>query len=92
MFITSRQWFLVDRTREAWSCGRRLGFVAGDFLTEPLPAGYDALSFVRVLHDWPAETARELLKKAYDALESRGCILICEEFRTAQRLTCRVSV
>lgn len=77
---------LVDRTRTDWSCGQRLGFVAGDFLTEPLPSGYDVMSFVRVLHDWSAETARALLEKAYAALESGGRVVVCEEFRTAERL------
>src|SRR5207244_973952 len=33
----------------------RLGFVAGDFLRDPLPSGYSVLSFIRVLHDWPAD-------------------------------------
>ncbi|MFL5345268.1 MAG: methyltransferase [Hyalangium sp.] len=78
---------LVTRTREAHRLGARLGFMGGDFLKEPLPKGYDVLSFVRVLHDWPAETARELMKAAYAALPSGGRILICEEFRTPERLT-----
>jgi demethylspheroidene O-methyltransferase len=78
---------LVARTREKHRLGSRLGFVGGDFLNEPLPKGYDALSFVRVLHDWPAETARHLMKAAYEALPSGGRILICEEFRTPERLT-----
>lgn len=78
---------LVARTREKHKLGARLGFVGGDFLKEPLPRGYDAISFVRVLHDWPAETARALMKAAYEALPSGGRILICEEFRTPERLT-----
>jgi len=77
---------LVVRTRDDWNCGRRLGFIAGDFLIEPLPSGYDVMSFVRVLHDWPAETARALLEKAYAALKPGGRVLICEEFRTAECL------
>ncbi len=77
---------LVARTREKHRLGARLGFVGGDFLREPLPKGYDAISFVRVLHDWPAETARELMKAACAALPSGGRILICEEFRTPERL------
>jgi demethylspheroidene O-methyltransferase len=64
----------------------RLGFVAGDFLRDSLPAGYDVLSFIRVLHDWPAEVARSLLRKAKDALAPRGRIIVCEEFRTSDRL------
>ncbi|WP_280404473.1 methyltransferase [Nocardia brasiliensis] len=77
---------LVDRTRAESGCGNRLGFVGGDFLAEPLPSGYDVLSFVRVLHDWQRPQARELLIKAYRALAPGGRVLICEEFRDAERL------
>nr|WP_230416569.1 methyltransferase [Micromonospora tarapacensis] len=64
----------------------RLGFVGGDFFAEPLPRGYDALSFVRVLHDWPNAVARQLVEQAYAALPPGGLLLICEEFRTPDRL------
>jgi demethylspheroidene O-methyltransferase len=78
---------LVARTRErAGLSPERMGFVGGDFLREPLPRGYDALSFVRVLHDWPAEVARSLMQAAFAALPSGGRVLICEEFRTQERL------
>lgn len=78
---------LVARTRErAGLSSTKLGFVGGDFLKEPLPQGYDALSFVRVLHDWPAEVARSLMQAAFAALPSGGRVLICEEFRTPERL------
>jgi len=66
--------------------GDRLKFVGGNFLQEPLPNGYDVIMFVRVLHDWPAHVARELLIKAYNALAPNGKIVICEEFRTSDRL------
>lgn len=77
---------LVAATRAARGHLDRLGFVGGDFLAEPLPRGYDALSFVRVLHDWPNEVARRLVEQAYAALEPGGLVLICEEFRTPDRL------
>ncbi|MBQ1075792.1 methyltransferase [Micromonospora sp. C31] len=77
---------LVQATRARAGHRERLGFVGGDFLAEPLPAGYDALAFVRVLHDWPDEVARRLVEKAYAALEPGGMLLICEEFRTPDRL------
>lgn len=64
----------------------RLGFVAGDFLEEALPSGYDRMLFVRVLHDWPADVARRLLHSAFDALPSGGRIVITEEMRTPARL------
>ena len=44
------------------------------------------LSFVRVLHDWPAEVARRLLRAAVDALPPGGRLVVCEEFRTPDRL------
>jgi SAM-dependent methyltransferase len=74
-----------DRAAASGLTGR-LGFLAGDFLAEPLPAGYDVMSLIRVLHDWPAETARQLLRKAADALAPGARIVICEEFRTPDRL------
>jgi demethylspheroidene O-methyltransferase len=64
----------------------RLGFVAGDFLAEPLPRGYDVISLIRVLHDWPPEIARQLLRAVADALAPGARIVICEEFRTPDRL------
>jgi len=74
-----------DRARAAGLAGR-LGFVGGDFLAGPLPGGYDVLSFVRVLHDWPSDVARALLEKAWHALPPGGRIAVCEEFRTRDRL------
>lgn len=77
---------LVERTRAACGHPDRLGFVGGDFFAGPLPSGYDAMAFVRVLHDWPSDVARGLVEKAYAALEPGGLLLICEEFRTPDRL------
>ncbi|WBB80637.1 methyltransferase [Micromonospora sp. WMMD882] len=77
---------LVEQTRLGCVDPARLGFVAGDFLAEPLPDGYDTVSFVRVLHDWPGEVSRMLVEKAYAALPPGGQVLICEEFRTPDRL------
>jgi len=76
---------VVARARNA-GLESRLGFIGGDFLSEPLPAGYDVLSFIRVLHDWPPDIARSLLCKAKQALAPGGRIIVCEEFRTADRL------
>jgi hypothetical protein len=44
------------------------------------------MSFIRVLHDWPAEIARSLLQKAKNVLTPGGRIIVCEEFRTQERL------
>jgi demethylspheroidene O-methyltransferase len=77
---------LVEERARAAEVDARMGFVAADFLASPLPRGYDLLSFVRVLHDWPADVARTLLTKARDALPPGGRIIICEEFRDRDRL------
>jgi len=62
------------------------GFVGGDFLEQELPSGYDVLTFVRVLHDWPSDVAAMLLRKAHGALPPAGTLIICEEFRSPERL------
>ncbi|GAA2853716.1 class I SAM-dependent methyltransferase [Streptosporangium fragile] len=77
---------LVERTRRDSGQEDRLGFVVGDFLRGPLPRGYDGMSLVRVLHDWPVSTARTLLRKVHEALKPGGRVMICEEFRTPERL------
>lgn len=77
---------LVRERARAAELADRVGFVGGDFLAEPLPSGYDVVSFVRVLHDWPAEVARVLLGKARDALAPGQRIVVCEEFRDPDRL------
>ncbi|HEX5064320.1 MAG TPA: methyltransferase [Kofleriaceae bacterium] len=77
---------LVAARARAAEVEPRLGFVAGDFLAGPLPRGYDVISFVRVLHDWPADVARSLLVNARDALAPGGRLVICEEFRDRDRL------
>jgi demethylspheroidene O-methyltransferase len=77
---------LVEERARASGLQGRLGSVAGDFLAEPLPGGYEVLSFIRVLHDWPADVARTLLEKAKHALPPGGRLVVCEEFRTRDRL------
>lgn len=77
---------LVEATASSRGLEDRLGFVGGDFLKETLPTGYDAMCFVRTLHDWPADVSRELIRKAFESLEAGGVILIAEEFRNPERL------
>jgi hypothetical protein len=77
---------LVRDRAAAGGLAGRLGFVAGDFLAEPLPGGYDVVSLIRVLHDWPADVARAILGAAAGALGPGGRLVICEEFRTPDRL------
>ncbi|MEU4742606.1 methyltransferase, partial [Actinosynnema sp. NPDC023658] len=50
-------------------------FVPGDFFTDPLPAA-DVLIFGHVLHNWPVERRRLLLRKAYEAVAPGGAVLV----------------
>ena len=77
---------LVEERAHAAGLAGRLGFAGGDFFAGPLPEGYDVLTFARVLHDWPADVARALLEKAWRALPPGGRLVVCEEFRTRDRL------
>ena len=59
----------------AWD---RLGAIAGDFRTDPLPGGNNAVMFSRVLADWPPELCKRLMEKAHQALCDDGHLIICE--------------
>lgn len=50
----------------------------GSFTTDPLPAGYDLLTLVRVLHDHDDAQAAALLAQVRAALPARGRLLIVE--------------
>jgi demethylspheroidene O-methyltransferase len=56
----------------------RTSIHAGDFRRDPLPAGYDLISLVRVLHDHDDAPASALLARARDALPRGGRLLIVE--------------
>ncbi|WP_040548519.1 methyltransferase [Pedosphaera parvula] len=55
----------------------RLKFAPGDFFKDPLPKT-DVLVMGHILHDWNLEEKKMLLKKAYDALQPGGAVLIYE--------------
>jgi SAM-dependent methyltransferase len=56
----------------------RISFIEGDALNDRLPSGADLVSFKSMLHDWPDEQARRLLKNASEALRPGGTLLIFE--------------
>ncbi|MEO0793148.1 MAG: methyltransferase, partial [Pseudomonadota bacterium] len=49
-----------------------------DFRTDPLPAGADAISLIRVLYDHETATVRRLLSQTFEALPPNGRLLISE--------------
>lgn len=56
----------------------RVDTLAVDMFREPWPAGYDALFFSNIFHDWTDETCLALARKAYDRLPSGGRIMLHE--------------
>lgn len=56
----------------------RVGFIKGDLRSDPLPTGYDLVSFKSMLHDWPPEDAERFLAQAVQALPPGGTLLIFE--------------
>jgi hypothetical protein len=53
----------------------RVTFQAGDFFKDPLP-GVDVLVMGHILHDWSLDEKKLLLRKAYEALPSRGALIV----------------
>jgi acetylserotonin N-methyltransferase len=58
--------------------GNRIAVMAGDFFTDPLPAG-DLFALGRILHDWTEEKILKLLTRIVDRLPPRGALLIAEK-------------
>lgn len=56
----------------------------GNFLTDLLPAGFDIITLVRVLHDHDDEAALTLLRKVHAALPEGGKLLIAEPMAQTQ--------
>jgi len=55
----------------------RLRFVPGNFFVDDLPRA-DVLIMGMILHDWNLSTKRMLIKKAYEALEPGGSLIVYE--------------
>lgn len=56
----------------------RVEMHGGDFFRDPLPAGYDCISLVRILHDHDDSAAQAILAAARLALPVGGRLLIAE--------------
>lgn len=54
----------------------RVDLVAGDYLRDPLPAGYDLVFMSNVIHGEDAETNRALMRKVHGALVAGGRVMI----------------
>jgi len=64
----------LDRVAPGTCCT----ILGGDFLTDPLPMGWDLITLVRVLHDHDDGPAMALLRRIHAALPEGGRLLIAE--------------
>lgn len=67
----------TERLRAA-GLGDRARAVPGDFRTESLPGGADAISLIRVLYDHADDTVRDLVAKTFAALPPGGRLIVSE--------------
>ncbi len=77
----------AKRSLRAAGLEGRIGVAGGSFLDDPLPAGADAASLIRVLYDHDDSTVRPLLKAVYDSLPVGGTLLISEPMSGGTRPT-----
>jgi SAM-dependent methyltransferase len=56
----------------------RISFCPGSALSDPIPEGYDLISFKSMLHDWPEIDAIRFVRRAAEALEPGGTLLVFE--------------
>jgi 8-O-methyltransferase len=62
----------------------RVTFHPGDFFRDPLPTA-DVVIFGHILHDWDPEERALLLRKAYDAVNPGGVLVIYDRMLNAER-------
>jgi O-methyltransferase domain/Dimerisation domain len=71
---------------EANSLSSRVKFTPGSFFEHPLPKA-DVVMMGHILHDWPLETKRMLIEKAYEALPNGGAFIVYESIIDDDRST-----
>jgi len=76
---------IAARTIARRGFAARVGVIASDMLTDPLPTGYDVHLFSNVLHDWDVPQVRDLLRASAAALPSGGEIIIHDAFLDAEK-------
>ena len=72
---------VAERARASFAAaglGPRARAVGGDFLRDPLPAGADIVSLVRVVHDHDDAAALAILRAVRRALPEDGTLLLAE--------------
>jgi demethylspheroidene O-methyltransferase len=61
-----------------------LQYIAGDFIVDDLPAGYDLITLVRILHDHNDDAVMALLNNVFDAAAPGTRLMIAEPMAPTQ--------
>lgn len=69
---------------ENWGLSHRIDVVSGSFFTDTIPSG-DLMTLGLILHDWNLEKKLEILKRAYEALEPGGALVVIENLIDDER-------
>lgn len=56
----------------------RIAVVGGNFLTDPIPAGHDVITLVRVILDHDDDNALTILRSIHRALKPSGTLIVAE--------------
>jgi SAM-dependent methyltransferase len=56
----------------------RVQVMAGDYHTTPFPQGVDVVNFFGMLHQESPDSIRDLMRRAYDALEPGGVVYVLD--------------
>lgn len=75
----------AGRRLAALGLADRTSAIGGDFHRDPLPAGADVVSLVRILHDHDDAPAMALLRAVHAALPADGVVLVAEPMTDDRR-------
>ncbi|WP_027359593.1 methyltransferase [Desulforegula conservatrix] len=68
----------AEKTITKFEMDERIDFEAGNFLSDPLPEGFDAVWMSHILHGESPSACSELVKKASKSLNEGGLLIIHE--------------
>ena len=72
---------VAERAKSRFSTAglaQRANAIGGNFLSDPLPTGFDIVSLVRVIHDHDEQRALTILRAIHAALPPGGTLLLAE--------------
>ncbi len=72
---------VADRARARFATAglsQRAQAIGGNFLSDPIPTGFDIVSLVRVIHDHDEQRALTILRSVHQALPPGGTLLLAE--------------